>query len=413
MILVVLLFFLCAAAFGQERGNAPDSGDAFTRARDMIFNHEREAGRIILTEILLADPDFDEARILLARSLAWDAQRSAARKELQVVLGHQPDHADALSALYDVEIWDDRYKDALHVADAALNHYPGSADFLFKKASVLVKLNRTTDALSVLDSIPADHVAGKSLREQIVTSNMKYTAGVSFGIDVFSRTFQPAMYTSLQLARANSWGTAIARINHSSRFSSGGIQAEVDLYPRIVRGVYAYVNYGYSSSDLFSRHRIGGELYAGLPHRLEASGGVRYLSFGHGSDVLIYTGSIGWYVKNFWLSYRPYITPGQDATSFSSTFIARRYFADADSYIGLSGNVGFSPDERRIQSGSGLSDDGIYVLRSQNAGLAWQRKFSGRWIVNLSYTIVHQELSFDVGRYVWINSSFLSVKRKF
>lgn len=413
MILVVLLFFLYAAAFGQERGNAPNSGDAFTRARDMIFNQEREAGRMILTEILLADPDFDEARILLARSLAWDAQRSAARKELQVVLGHRPDHADALSALYDVEIWDDRYKDALQVADAALSHYPGSADFLFKKASALAKLNRTTEALSVLDSIPADHAPGKSLREQIVTGNMKYTAGVSFGIDVFSRTFQPAMYTSLQLARANSWGTAIARINHSSRFSSGGIQAEVDLYPRIVRGVYAYVNYGYSSSDLFSKHRIGGELYAGLPHRLEASGGVRYLYFGQGSDVLIYTGSIGWYVKNFWLSYRPYITPGQSSTSFSSTFFARRYFADADSYIGLSGNVGFSPDERRIQSGAGLSNDGIYVLRSQNAGLAWQRKFSGRWIVNLSYTIVHQELSFDVGRYVWINSSFLSVKRKF
>lgn len=394
----------------------PGADAAFEIAREKIFSGNRQEGREILYAILKSSPEYADVRILLARSYAWDGDRKEARNELLVVLKKTPDHEDAISALYDVEVWDGKYEAALNAVDAGLKYYPNSPGLLCKKAKVLVDLENTKDALTVLnrlEEIDPGHKEGALIREQIRIKSMKYTAGASYGVDIFSRAFDPAHYASIQLSRLNTWGSSMFRMNYTSRFSSHGLQTEIDLYPKISKGVYAYVNYGYSSSHLFSRHRMGGEIYTKLPYRLEVSGGARYLYFQESSKVLIYTGSVGWYFKSYWLSYRPYITPDEARTSFSSSLTARRYFKDADSYVGIAVNFGFSPDERRIQSGTGLSADGIYTLKSQNAGLTWQNKFSEKWILNINYTVIHQELTFDVGQYAWINSCFAGVKRKF
>ena len=266
-----------------------------------------------------------------------------------------------------------------------LKFYPEDEDFLYRKASILLDLLAFDEALlavKVLLTVYPNDARGIKLHKDILSANMKYTLGISYGLDLFSRTYAPANYASMQLSRANKWGSSIVRLNYSARFSSTGIQPEVDLYPKIADGVYAYLNYGYSSSTLFPRHRMGGEIYARLPKRLEASGGIRYLYFGTGSNVLIYTGSFGWYINNLWISYRPYVTPDRSGTSFSSTILIRKYFSDGNNYLGFKGGFGFSPDETRIQSGAGLSVDGIYVLKSQHLGITWQKTFSNNFTLN-------------------------------
>jgi YaiO family outer membrane protein len=215
------------------------------------------------------------------------------------------------------------------------------------------------------------------------------------------------------LRRTNSWGSAFFRLNQASRFSSTGFQPEIDLYPRIANGVYAYLNYGYSESVLFPKHRIGAEVFSKLPKSLEASLGFRYLYFGPDSKVIIYTGSFGWYFKNYWLSLRPFITPGNPGTSFSSILSLRRYFKDADNYLGIDAGLGFSPDERRIQSGAGLSPDDIYVLKTQRVGLVCQKTFPHHFIVNVRCAFINQELLFDQGQYVLITSSQVAILKRF
>jgi YaiO family outer membrane protein len=412
---LVLITSIITTVHGQD-WKALGVDELFQHARETAFAGKREEARAMLTTILERSPDYIDVRVFLARTYAWDGMRAQARKELQTVLAQSPQHEDAFNALVDVEMWDDQFAHGLTVVNTALSYYPNSEDLLYKKASILNSLNKPDEAEIVLNqllTINPSHEKGISLLNDLRKARMKYTAGVSYDLDLFSRTFSPAHALSAQLARANRWGSSIIRLNYAHRFSSNGIQPEIDLYPRIADGIYAYLNYGYSESDLFPQHRVGAELFTKLPASLEASAGVRYLYFGSTSKVTIYTGSLGWYYKSYWFSLRPYITPGEPGTSFSTNLTVRRYFSDADNYIGVTGGYGFSPDDRRIQSAAGLSSDGIYILKSQRLALAWQKTLKRNLILNTSLGAVHQELSFDQGKYVWITNIVVGIRKRF
>lgn len=416
-LIVILVAFFCAAAgtaVGQFREIKIDS--VLVDAKKKILEGDLEGGRKMLHTILPLNPDYYDVQILLARSYAWNNEREKARIELATVLRKKPDHEDAISAMYDVEVWDDNFSEALNLVDIGLKYYPNSPDLVYKKAVVLLKLDRATDALTVLShlsEIAPGHAEGGLLREKIKLNTMKHDVSLTYSLNFFSRIFNPAHFVSLQLSRSTNRGSSLVRFNYASRFSSQGLQGEIDLYPKIKKGVYAYLNYGYSQSSLFSRHRIATEVYTKLPYRLEASGGMRYLYFGKHSKVLTYTGSVGYYFKSYWFSYRPYITPDDIGTLISSSLTARKYFKNTVSYVGMSLNIGFSPDERRIQSGSGLSSDGIFVLKSQSLGLNWQNTVSHRWILTATYTLVHQELNSLISQYVWMNSCLVGAKARF
>ncbi len=417
-----IFFLMCCVTqplllHAQENWKSKSVDEILTLARDQALNGNREQARVMLKHILETNPDYHDVRILLGRTYAWDGKRAEARKEFQSVLLKKDSHEDALSALIDVEMWDDQHEQALTLVDLALANYPNNEDFLFKRARILNNMKKDNDAIVALNQllvVNPSHEKGLALLKSIKTQRLKYTSGVSYNIDVFSRTFDPAHYVSAQLGRTNSWGSSILRLNYANRFDTNGFQTEMDLYPKIAKGVYAYLNYGYSSTDLFPEHRAGVEIFTKLPKSLEASGGLRYLYFDTDTKIIIYTGAIGWYFKSYWLSVRPYITPDKvTGTSVSTTVSIRKYFATADHYIGLSFGAGFSPDERRFQSGAGLSDDGIYTLKSQRMGLSWSKTLRNNFILTTSVDFQRQELIFDEGNYVLIYSVGIGLKKRF
>lgn len=413
--LIILCLVSAMRINAQSKWSALDNDSAFSLARHRAFTGERSQARRILLSILDRNPDYHEVRTFLGRTYAWDNKDDSARTELQLVLKKSPEHEDATNALADLEMWEGAYDKALDVLDAGLRYHPDSPGLLLRKAKILNKLERWEDALHVLDKVilsAPDQAEALALRSAIIDNNKKYAIRISYGADVFSRSFDPAHYSAVQVSRANAWGSAILRLNYSQRFSSHGFQPEFDLYPKIADGVYAYLNYGYSECDLFPRHRAGGEIFSTLPGSFEASLGFRYLYFGPGSKVFIYTGSGGLYFGNYWLSIRPYVTPGGPGTSFSFSVSVRRYMADADSYLGLKAGLGYSPDERKFQTAAGLNEDGLYSLKSQNVGLSWQTTLRHNLIFDITYALTHQELSFDFGEYVWVNGAYVGLKKK-
>ena len=148
------------------------------------------------------------------------------------------------------------------------------------------------------------------------------------------------------------------------------------------------------------------------PKSFEASIGARYLDF-NTSTVTIYTGSVGWYVKNYWISLRPYITPGPPGTSVSSVITVRRYFQDGDNYLGVSAGLGFSRmiDVFKVQTDSAPTASMCF---SHNASASTGKKLS-RVIMNSSSTSAWftRELTFDQGNYVWISSSLVGIRKRF
>lgn len=403
---------ICTAQQWKETG----SDELFHIARKEVFEGNRSDGQEKLRYLIETSPNYADIKIFLARTYSWDGAYDDARILLKDVLQRDPLNVEALDAFIDLEIWSENYSEALQQIQSALQSYPGNTTFLYKRARALCSVGKPQEALGALDlllQIDPTNEKALSLRNSIKGANAKYTIATSAGIDFFSRTFEPAQYAAVQAGRKNKWGSAILRINHSHRFNKDGFQFETDLYPAIMKGVYAYLNYGFSRSSLFPEHRLGADLYTSLPKSLEASAGMRYMYFDSDTKVIIYTGSVGWYFKDFWISLRSFLTPDRESgTSVSGTLVIRRYFKNAENFLGVSMGMGFSPDIRTIQSNAGLSESEIYVLQSQRAGLTWQHGFSERWSIAVSLDVARQELSFDQNSYVLITSPFVTLRKK-
>ena len=406
--LIVLLILVVQTLSAQEWKNL-GTDELFKLAQTEAFDGQRTEAREKLMHILEGSPDYADVRILLGRTYAWDGQRKQAISEFETVLSKDPEYRDAYNALIDVLMWDEQYKNALERVERALKIHPNFDDFLYKKAVIQKNLEQYNEAISstnyLLQKNPASDRA-KELLESIKVAKQRYAVNYRLGADYFDRNSnQYSLYSSLQLSRRNNWGTSMARVNVARRFESNGLQGEIDLYPTIANGLYAYLNYGFSKSSLFPEHRFGAELHKSLPKSFEASIGLRHLSFSETSKVTIYTGSLGWYYKSMWFSLRPFITPDKQAgTSFSFVGNVRRYFKSPDTFIGFIGGFGYSPDIRTIQSSDGFATDQIFTLRSQRAGVSFQKLLKYNLVGAIDFDVAHQELSYDLGNYMWIYS---------
>ncbi|NKB88588.1 MAG: YaiO family outer membrane beta-barrel protein [Acidobacteria bacterium] len=328
-------------------GAAEATQSRFDQARELAFSGEREAAREVLRDLLEERPEHWDARILLGRTLAWDDRYDEAREQLLIVVRAKPGYNDARNALADVELWSDHPTAAIALLDDGLARDPNNEDFLFKKARALRDLDRDGEAMITLDRLldrNPSHERGASMFAGLRSENAKNKFSLGYGytdVDTVSSAWHGA---SAQLSRRTPIGSVILRANWSRRFDRNAKQFEIDAYPRIVDGLYAYVSYGYSADRLYPNHRFGGELYANLPEGIELSAGVRHLNF-DSSEVTIYTGTVAKYVGNWWISLRPYITPKSLGTSESWSLSMRRYLGDRDTYVGLTAGTGSSPSD--------------------------------------------------------------------
>jgi YaiO family outer membrane protein len=391
--------------------------ELFMIAREKAFNKQHEEARAILRMILKRSPSYQDVRILLGRTYSWDSKYDSARIELMHVLAEEPSNKDALNALVDVKVWSNQYAQALETVDNALSYYPSDEEFLLKKAHALKSLGRDIDALNVLNKLEDIHPSAPgiaSLRQEIVTKALLNGIGVNYATDRFSDIYDPMQYVYLQYSRRTSYGSIFGRLNYSSRFHSEGSQIELDFYPRISDGKYGYLNYGFSNNSLFPQHRFGAEYYSNLAASFEGSLGFRYLFFGTGNAVTIYTGTLGYYYRSYWFSVRPYLTPGDAGTSKSINITIRYYFGDVDDYLSIKAGTGFTPDERTVQSSVGFSGPTeVFYLKSQTAGIGFQKMIGLYTLLVASFDFTNQELGFPPYDYVKMYSLSAGIRLKF
>ncbi len=143
------------------------------------------------------------------------------------------------------------------------------------------------------------------------------SVGADYSYQSFGGDIDAWQLAALTVGRRTADGSVFARVNYANRFGSSGEQLEVDAYPRLSKNMYAYLNLGYSASDIFPAWRSGAELFASLPEAWEASLGYRQLRF-NGTPVTMITGAVGKYVGNYWFSLRPYVRPKDTGTSASA-----------------------------------------------------------------------------------------------
>lgn len=404
-----ILVFSCAfQMYGQEsiyNGN-PDT--SFETARQLAFNQQRKQAQDTLLAILTKYPDYHEIRSFLATTYSWDSEYKNARKEFAYVLEKDPQNKSTWIAAIKNEIWGDKPYTALEMTTEASQHFPDDAEILYLKAFAQEKTNNPIESYNtiqyILDKNPEDQKA-KDYKNSLSTTLRKNTIGIKTSVDLYSEVFDPMQYYTLAYGRQTKYGSIITKFNFNRRFNENGTQVEIDMYPKIAKGLYAHLNVGVANTFLFPDLKYGAELYKSLPKGFEFSLGFRTLKYN--TTTNIYTGSIGLYTGNSYLSFRPYFTPGDTGTSTSGTFTYRKYRSDADNYLGFTFGMGFSPEINQFNFSA--NENAIVNLKSQKLNMSYYFTTANKrnaW--GAQFGLTHQEITFNQGNYFWIYNIALS-----
>ena len=408
-----LLFLFSFPMFGQEQKYNGDPDSSFEKARELAFNKQRKQAQDTLLSILTKYPNYHEIRSFLATTYSWDGEYKKARKEFTYIFDKEKKDKSIWEAAIKNELWGDMPYQALEMTTEALKNFPDDPEILYLKASAQEKTNNPLEALNTIELILTQNPNDQKAKDYKISLNnalSQNAIGITSSVDIYSDVFDPMQYYALMYRRLTKYGSIIGRVNFNRRFNENGLQYEVDLYPKIAKGLYAYVNIGVSNSFLFPDVRYGLELYKSLPKSFEVSLGLRSLKYS--TTTNIYTGSLGWYTGNSYLAFRPYITPGETGVSKSGTFTYRKYRSDADNYLGVSLSVGFSPEINQFN----INEDAAKFvdLKSQRINLGYYFTSSNKqnaW--GTQFGVSHQEIIFDQGNYFWIYSVALSWELKF
>jgi len=374
IVLLACALILSTASVATAQKNEQD---VVARARSLAIGQQRPEALALLETQLAEHPDDTDARTLYGIILSWEGRYDDARKALESVLERNSTHGDALPALINVELWSDHPERAEALASQALRSRPNDTSLLMSKARALKALNRTADAADALDRLlevdPTDQHA-KQLRSDLKDSLRDWETSLDQSYEWFSDHQAPWLETQLALKRQTRLGSVFVRISHAHRFSLDSNLIEIEAYPSLRRGTYAYLNAGWSPDGrLYSKYKLGAELFQSLHYGLEVSGGIRHLGFQN--KVNVYTGSLSKYYGNWLFTTRTYVTPAAAGDSVSLQYSARRYFGEGSSYVGVRFGSGGAP----LQTGS---VNEIEVLRSLSVLGEVNWRVARRWTFN-------------------------------
>lgn len=410
---IIISFLSIISTQGQTITYNGDPDASFETARKLAFNQQRKQSQDTLDSILTKYPNYHDIRSFLATTYAWDGDYKKARKEFAYVIEKAPENKENWVAAIKNESWSNAPYEALEMAKKALKIFPNDSEIIILKATALKDLNNPLEAQSTIKGLIAKNPNDKNAKEFLSDLNSSLrsnTIGVRAAVDYYSKVFDPMQFYTLSYSKQTKYGTIIGKYNFSRRFNENGSQIEFDLYPKIAKGLYAYLNVGFANTFLFPDLRYAAELYKSLPHSLEVSAGFRTLKYS--TTTNIYTGSIGWYTGNSYWSLRPYFTPGNGGTSTSGALTYRKYRSNAENYLSFIYSMGVSPEVNQFIFDS--NDTQIINLKTQRFNVGYFFTTSNNknaW--GAQFDVAHQEISFDPGNYFWIYSLTFSWDLKF
>lgn len=390
--LVFLLFFACIVfSRAQEIAYSGDPDISFFTARDLAFAGERQIARDTLEHILTKYPDYIDVRCLLAKTYSWDNDYEEARLQFNRIISGDKKNKDVWIGAIKNEQYAKNLNIALGLSNKALIYLKEDSDILALRTQLLEEIAAKQLLQNVLKET--------KIEDKNTQSITLYTQG-----EVFDEQLDPMYYGALEYKKEASWGVLVPRLNFNRRFNIDGIQAEIDAYPRFNKTLSGYINYGYSASKIFPRHRIGGEVLKELPKAMEASLGFRHLSF-ETDDATILTGTFGLYTGNYYAVLRPYVIPdSKKGLGLSGNLLVRRYLKDGNNFLGLNLVYGFDTELNQFIVDGELLAETLLYLESQRIRLEYQfTNIKGNNLYTANVGVNRQELAFSSGNF------FLSV----
>lgn len=394
---------LCCALFSSAQDLAyngnPDT--SYFTARDLAFAGERDAARDTLKQVLTKYPDYTDVRCLLAKTYSWDNEFDKARLQFNRITSGERENKEAWIAAIKNEQYAKNLNIALGMTNKALLFLKDDTDILTLKAEIMQQISDKQLLQNVLKATKNEETTNQSIT--LATQS-----------EVFDAELDAMYYSSLEYKKQTNWGVLIPRLTFNRRFNINGIQAEVDAYPRFSKTLSGYLNYGFSTSPIFPRHRIGGEVLKELPKAMELSLGFRHLSF-ENDDATILTGTFGIYRGNYYAVLRPYVVPdSRKGIGVSGNLLVRRYLKDGNNFLGLNLVYGFDTELNQFIVDGELLAETLLYLEAQRLRLEYQfTNTKGNNLYKANLGVNRQELAFSSGELFLSITAGISYQVKF
>ena len=409
----------------MAQNSAPS--EELVTAYNLAFSGKHTSARNTLSQYLNNFPDSGSARYLLARTYSWDGKYEEARKHFNKITSSERDKRDFWIASVKNELYAKNNPTALGIANKALIYLPQDEELQRLRQLAIANIENmeylpyskedtfqkplTTKPKSSKKPKPKKDVASKDKEEKKQLSNV---IGVTNAFTVFDKIYEPTIYSTIEYKRKTKLGSVIPRINYSNRLKTSGVQYDIDFYPKFSKMFYAYINYGFSNSIIYPNHKVGGDLYANLPGAMEASAGVRFISFDT-RDIYSIASSVGHYSGNYYFSLRSFITPKPEGVAtISGNLLVRKYRRDGENYSGLSFGMGYAPEYRQLSLDGVVLSETLLYLESQR--LSFEYQFTPKnapAIYKTRVGLVRQELVSTPGSFFWAVSAGLTYRVKF
>ena len=402
LLLIAILFH--ASLFAQEKINA-DS--LFHAAHDEAVLGKYKKAISMAEDLLERFPEYSDAYVLKARVMAWRKDYIAAINEIRKYISDDQQNLDAHLALCDFYLWSEDFQTSKKIAEKALEIFPDNEKLLLKSIKAdfvaenyeLVKVN----GANFLEKYPLNKEAGEFLRT-IEMRKWRNEVRLEYYVDGHNQPFRRRWHmSSFGYGRNTSLGMYSAKVyvgdfnyQGQSLYDTTAIQYSLECYPKIDKYNYMYLNYAVSDDEFFPKNRIGAEYYHVFKKSaIEFSLGYRYMKFtpdgGDDVNVHIYTGSLGKYFRNFWLTARPYVIDNGESTFFRYSLSVRTFLKPEMSYLQWLIGTGTST-ENPVFYTSGPPRDGLDTWRVE---MQWKQRVAELISLELEAGFVNSEYDFE------------------
>lgn len=396
-----------------ERGFEKDS--LLATAREFAFDEKFAEAQAICFNILSLYPDDYDAKYLLGLSFAWMGDYDEARKLFNSLIQTTFDSSELLSSMIDLEIWDQQYDEALSLAEYGLRLYPKEKDLLLRKASIYQSTNEPDLASEIFRNLLILYPEDIDLRKSYIAVKglvQLNAVGAAYTFNSYSVPVKRSWHMlSSSYYHANDIGTIIAKVNtgyaadDTTQFmEGGGIQFEIDAYPVFHdKKRYFYLNYGFSPSNVFARHRFGANVYQDISKGWELSAGLNYSFYKNTIDtthVVILRAGINKYWDYFMVGLGATFAPSFGKLSQGYTATARKYLRRPDNWIQIAIGAGIYPENPFFYLSDPMGRT-AGLLQAYSVNSSFRYLFGNRWIGQLSFGYQRQEYLANFMRNSW------------
>ena len=339
-------------------------------------------------------PDYHDIRILQVRSLWAKEDFYSADTDLFYLLTNAPKYADLQPLAFQRIRKFRSHSEAISYIEKLEEIYPEALEIKVEKADLLLKTGSREAARNLADSLFSEEISDEEryLLRQILNQTISNEIGVNYQYINFSEDYsRSSSWNSLSAELQHNFGrtAVIGRINYSDRGYDNGTLYELEAYPVLSDKLYSFMNFGFSSGEIFPEYKASASLFYNFAKVLEAEIGGRMLFYG---DSSYFSGIIGLtgYTGKFYLNARSFLGPKRiDQLIQNYQFNVRYYFANVDNYLFLRLGSGISPDETalfsRVQQNPTL--DAAY------ANLGIQKSLGVHHIFQLSAGFLKEEIT--------------------